>query len=355
MESVNILLKHWFVVAMAALALLAPVNSGRAADPILESSNEGPEIISPGSDEETTDEPDLYQPSVSVPLSVGVPIFTPAIEFHGGVMFLQPSSDNLGWAVLTTEENYSSPVPIASPYWNIQTIRPEMQPGFEFGAGYAFDSAGKDFQANWQHLRTCTTQSAATNNTGQWISPFTQTGPPTAASYDEIYFDTGVDLLQSAQAHVKFAYDAVNVDFGQYVSFGPALSMRMFAGLSFARVQERLLTSFYGVPPASNAVFPDSVPLVISLNNTSTFSGVGPRFGLDSTLETRRGFRFTGQVAGALLIGRTDPAQYLFSATAPDLAAVGIAVNQEFIGSQSFTHVVPSGNAKLGEIGRAHV
>ena len=95
-------------------------------------------------------------------------------------------------------------------------------------------------------------------------------------------------------------------------------------------------------------MFPNSVPLYLSLNNTSSFSGVGPRFGFDTTYEIPRGFRFTGQLAGALLIGQTQPSQYLFTATAPDLAAIGIPVNNEGIYSDRLTHVVLASNANLG-------
>ena len=48
------------------------------------------------------------------------------------------------------------------------------------------------------------------------------------------------------------------------------------------------------------------------------------------------------------MVGRTQPAQYLFAATAPDLALVGISVNREHVSSEEFTQVVYAGDAKLG-------
>lgn len=185
-------------------------------------------------------------------------------------------------------------------------------------------------------------------DSGQWISPFSQTGPPTADSYDQIDSHTGVNKLLSAEGQVKFAYDAVNFDFGQYISVGAPLTVRLFGGLSYARIQEKLISSFYGTPPPAGTPFPASVPIYLSLNNTSTFSGVGPRLGIDTNYQSRRGLRFTGQLAGNLLIGPTQPAQYEFTATSPELAAVGIPVNYEFISSKQVFHAIWAANARLG-------
>jgi hypothetical protein len=298
---------------------------------------------------------EIYPLTIGVPLNLGVPNLTSGLELHAGFLLLQPSADNLGYAVLTTEKNLASPVPLAQPFWGVQTLTPGYHPGFEVGARYAFANSGNDVRVNWQHLRTTTSASAGvTQADGQWISPFSQTGPPTAASFDNIAVILGVDKLKSATGQVKFAYDVVNLDFGQHVQVGSSLAVRLFAGASYARLQERLVSSFFGVPPDPNAPFPLSVPLSLSLNNTSTYSGAGPRFGLDTTYEFPRGFRLLGHLAGALLIGRKQPAQYELTATAPDLALVGIAVNREHISSEDFTQVVYSCDAKLG-IGYSYV
>jgi Legionella pneumophila major outer membrane protein precursor len=341
--------RNWTTLAAAALYLALQAGTGRAADPTWSSSGEGPETLPALPNELVVSDQDYYQPSTDVAFTIGIPNLAPGMQFHAGPLFLKPSADNLGYAVLTTEENEASPVPLATPLWQVETLNPSFSPGFEVGANYTFAESGQDFQANWQHLRSTTSSSAAVaQESGQWISPFSQTGPPTAADYQDLLTHDGVNDLLSATGQVKFSYDAVNLDFGQYVRFGPALAFRMFAGLSYANLQERMVSSFFGAPPAPDAVFPESVPLELSLNNTSSFWGIGPRFGFEAARETPSGFRFTGQLAGALLIGQTQPAQYLFTATAPDLALVGIPVNEERISSDRFTQVVYAGDAKLG-------
>jgi len=293
--------------------------------------------------------PSDFQPITEIPLALSVPCLTPGLEFHAGVLFLQPSADNLGWAVVTFEENLSSPVPIASPYWEIQTLEPDYEPGFEIGGRFALAKPGTDFQFNWQRLRTSTSDFVPIRQaSGQWVSPFSQTGPPTAETYQDMLNNTGVNDLRTADGHVFFDYDEVNLDFGQQINVGSALNFRLLAGLSYANLQEQLVANFHGLPPAPNAPFPDSVPLLISLNNTSTYWGVGPRFGIDTTYKARHGLRLTANFAGALLVGRKQPAQYLFTATAPDLAAIGIDVNEEFISSDKYTEVISAFDGKLG-------
>jgi hypothetical protein len=228
-------------------------------------------------------------------------------------------------------------------------LTPTYKPGFEFGGRYAFADTGNDVQVNWQHLRTTTSEWAPTTlPVGQWISPFSQTGPSTAESYSDINSNQGVNKLLTAAGQVKFAYDMVDIDFGQYVNVGSSLQFRLFGGISYARLQERLYSSFYGAPPDPHAPFPLSVPILLSLNNSTIFNGAGPRFGLDTTYNLPRGFRLTGRVAGAALIGRSKPAQYVLTATSPELAGLGIPVNREFISSTAFTQVVYAFNAKLG-------
>lgn len=335
--------------ATTALLLLASLHQAQAAEPSSYGWREGPDDYSAIGDNVVVSDQEFYQSTPQIALTVGIPQLAPGVQYHAGLLYLKPSAENLGYAVLTTEENFESPVPLATPLWHIETLEPEFEPGFEIGAGYTFACSGQDVQATWQHLSTSTFAAAAvTQDTGQWISPFSQTGPPTAETYQDLVDNQGVNDLLSAEGRVDFAYDAVNLDFGQYVNIGPSLAFRLFAGLSYARTQERLVSSFFGAPPDPDAIFPENVPLTLSLNNTSTFWGIGPRFGLEVAQQSRSGLRFTGQLAGAFLIGRTQPAQYLFAATAPDLALVGIPVNREHVSSSEFTQVVYAGDARLG-------
>ena len=286
----------------------------------------------------TTPYADAAAPSsAGVPLAVFVPNLDPGFEFSGGLLLLRPGADNLGYATVTTF------LPIQNPQWAVQTLDPEYQPGFWLGARYAFPSSGNDIQIDWEHLRTRDSAYVAVSNPAtQWVSPFSQTGPSTSEAANLV----GIFHLKATQAQVDFDYDMANIDVGQTVSIGPNTQLRLFAGLSCARLREQLTSTFYNdpniVPVPPVIAIPDPSLKAISLNNTSTYTGLGPRLGLTTTFDLSHGFTFVGQLSGAILAGWMQPAQYSFSAIFQDV------VNSEQISSHSVSQVVYTGDAKLG-------
>lgn len=324
--------KLWFRMALAALALLAPVDLGRAADPDWIAPDERDEISS-----EAACACDAAASCVGVPLSVFVPDLTPGFQFSGSLLYLRPGADNLGYATITTF------LPLQNPQWAVETLNPQFQPGFSLGARYAFPSSGKDIRVNWEHLRTSDSASATVSNLAtQWISPFNQTGPSTSEGANEV----GIFHLKAAHGQVNFDYDMVNIDVGQTVNIGATTQVRLFTGLSYARLREQLLSTFYNdpninpVPPV--IAIPDPTLRSVNLNNTSTYSGVGPRLGLTTEHNLSHGFTFVGQLSGAILAGLVHPAQYQFTGVFED------ATDTEQISSDRVPQVVYTSDAKLG-------
>lgn len=263
----------------------------------------------------------------------GFDVFVPNIdsgfEITGAVVFLQPLAQNLGWGVITDF------LPFITPNWNIKQINPDHQPGLYLGARYIFCESGMDIQADWTRLRTSDSQSATVTPILQWISPFCQTGPGTA---DTEYDPTGVGELTTAKAKVKFHFDTVNLDLGIFVNFGCNMQMRVFTGLSGVKINERLTSTFEGVPP----------PPTITLKNNYSYWGIGPRLGLLTSYAFCDCFHFAGKLAAALLFGKMEPAQYLFEGSSEALALVGISVNRESISSKSVSQAVAAIDARLG-------
>ncbi|SFJ17136.1 Lpg1974 family pore-forming outer membrane protein [Planctomicrobium piriforme] len=275
--------------------------------------------------------------SAGVSLDVYVPNLTPGLELSAGLLYLKPGADNLGYATITTF------LPLGNPQWAVQDLNPGYQPGFTVGARYVFPGTGKDLRVNWDHLRTSDGTSVSVSDPAtQWISPFNQTGPSTSESANEV----GIFHLKSADGQVDFAYDMVNLDMGQTVNIGSKTQVRLFGGLTGARLQEQLVSTFYNFPdldPVPPVVaIPDPTLRYITFNNTSTFTGLGPRLGLNTTHKLFRGFSFVSQLSGAVLAGRKQPAQYSFAAVFDDV------VNREQIASRSVSQVVYNGDAKLG-------
>ena len=316
---------------MAALVMMAS-SLARAADPDWIAPDESDEISS-----EAACACDAAASCVGVPLSVFVPDLTPGFQFSGSLLFLRPGADNLGYATITTF------LPVQNPQWAVQTLNPQFQPGFSVGAQYAFPCSGKDIRVNWEHLRTSDAASVAVSDPAtQWVSPFNQTGPSTSEGANVV----GVFHLKGTQAQVNFDYDMVNIDVGQTVNIGSNTQVRLFTGLGWVRLREQLISTFYNdpniVPVPPVIAVPDPLLRSISLNNMSTYTGLGPRLGLTTAHNLSHGFTFVGQLSGAILAGLVQPAEYRFTGVFED------AVDSEQISSQRVPQVVYTSDAKLG-------
>ncbi|MFM8413326.1 MAG: Lpg1974 family pore-forming outer membrane protein, partial [Planctomycetota bacterium] len=251
---------------------------------------------------------DAFPSAAGTRLDVFVPNLRSGLELSAGFLLLQPGADNLGFATTTTF------LPVQNPQWAVHTLTPGYQPGFTVGGRYVRPCSGKDIRATWEHLRTNDSTFVPVSNLDtQWISPFSQTGPSTSESANEV----GIFHLKSAQGQVAFDYDLVNLDAGQTVNIGSETQARLFAGLSWVRLQQQLVSTFYNNPdvdPVPPVVAPANPDLrYITLNNTSSFTGAGPRLGLTTNHTLPRGFTFVGELSGAVLAGSMQPAQYSFA------------------------------------------
>src|SRR5690349_3342577 len=174
---------------------------------------------------------DLSPSCAATPLGVFVPNLNPGVQFTASFLQLKPGADNLGFATITTF------LPLQNPQWAVQALNTSYQPGFAVGARQVFACSGKDIQTNWEHLRTSDSSSVAVSDlTTQWISPFNQTGPSTSEQANQV----GIFHFKAAQGQVNFDYDMVNLDVGQTVNVGLHTQLRLFAGLSWVRLQEQL-------------------------------------------------------------------------------------------------------------------
>lgn len=260
---------------------------------------------------------------------VFVPNVPPGIELSGNFLFLKPGADNLGWAVQTYF------LPIVTPNWSVKALHPSYQPAFNVGASYVFANTGINTQGSWTHLSSSDSRSITVTPVQQWISPFSQTGPGTA---NTTYDPTGVGQLTVAHGKVDFDYDAANLDVSTSVNIGSHMQIHLFSGLSGIRIKQKLLSTFQ---------HPSSLPK-ISLENTSTYLGMGPRLGFGNTYTLYKDFRFVGELAAGLLFGSMQPAQYKFTGSSSALNDIGIHANREEISSKNVMQVVPSLETKLG-------
>jgi hypothetical protein len=251
--------------------------------------------------------------SMAADLSYGkaVPraVNSPRFEVSGTLSFLQPGAGNLEYGTLTT------PLPLPTPNWANQSLKPNFRPSFSIGARYMADEFN-DIQLNWTHLNT-------TTDDAFFASPTQMVGPPYLIGPESALYKTGYGT-------VKHAYDAVNLDVGHTFCGDCSFQLRAFGGVEVARIGQNLTGTFEspgGIASSSNTV-------------TSLFTGAGPRLGMKGQYALGD-FQLIGEVAGAALIG-TAQSRIDFTTVSPVLG-----VNNQSLTSPNATRIVPSIDARM--------
>src|SRR6202034_3306178 len=170
-------------------------------------------------------------------------------EISGSLMYLQPDAGDLEYGTLIT------PLPITTPNWANQSLKPGFTPSFRVGARY-MPSEANDIELNWTHLNNTANGSFSAAPT-QMVGPPYLIGPESA-------------LYQNATGTVRSAYDAVNLDGGHTFCADCPFQLRAFGGVEFARIGQTMTGLFQSADGTDASGY----------TNNSLFTGVGPRLGL---------------------------------------------------------------------------
>ena len=234
---------------------------------------------------------------------------SPRFEISGTLSFLQPGAGNLEYGTLTT------PLPLPTPNWSNQSLRPNFSPSFSVGARYMANESN-DVQLNWTHLH-------ANTNDSFLASPTQMVGPPFLIGPESALYKIG-------SGTVEHSYDAVNLDAGHTFCVECSYQLRAFGGVEVARIGQNLSGLFQspdGAASSANTV-------------TSLFTGAGPRVGVKGQYALGD-FQLIGELAGAALIG-TAQSRIDFTTVSPSLGS-----NIQSLTSPNATRVVPSIDARL--------
>lgn len=230
-------------------------------------------------------------------------------EISGSLLYLQPGAGDLGYGTLT------SPLPVVSPNWSNQSLKPGFSPAFNVGVRYIAD-ASNDIELNWTHLDTATGASVA-------ASPTQMVGPPYLVGPESIFYSNG-------SGTVNFHYDAVNLDGGHTFCAECPFQLRVFGGVEFAGIGQDLSGLFQSAGGVASSGYTDH----------SLFTGVGPRLGLKG----QYGFgdvQLIGEAAAAGLVGTAKSRMDFTTNT----AVVGL--NNQALTSPDATQLIPSVDARL--------
>lgn len=233
----------------------------------------------------------------------------PHFEVSGSLLYLQPGAGDLEYGTLIT------PLPLVTPTWTNQALKPDYSPAFRAGLRYMPTDAD-DIQMNWTHL-------SATANASVFAAPTQMVGPPYLIGPESALYKDGFGAVQSQ-------YDAVNLDVGHSFCVECPFQLRVFGGVEYARIGQSLSGLFQSPDgTASNGYTSNSV-----------FNGAGPRLGLKGQYALGD-LQFIGEVAAAGLIG-TSQSHIDFTTISP-----AAELNTQGLTSPSATQVIPSIDARL--------
>jgi hypothetical protein len=251
------------------------------------------------------------------------PAAQPRFELSFDPILLKAGASNLNYAI------YNKALPLQSPSWYEQELRPDYSFAFELEGRYIF-SQGTDVSLDWTHLNSSVSSSTAAASTQDFIGPDFEIGP-----------DAGV--IRSASGRAEFRYDVINLNSGQTTHFGKYVKVRLFGGLSDGLLREKVTTTFNGVttPPFAG-------PFSMQQQIKSDFSGLGPRFGLDAMFTSDWGIGVFGEASASALIGSIYSKTSYLGNAAELLALFNQINNTQTIMDQHVTQVVPGFDAKVG-------
>jgi Legionella pneumophila major outer membrane protein precursor len=230
-------------------------------------------------------------------------------EVSGSLLDLQPGAGNLEYGTLVT------PLPITTPNWANQSLKPDFSPAFNVGARYIANESN-DIELNWSHLKSTASGSFA-GTPAQMVGPPYLIGPESAP-------------YEIAHGSVQFDYDAVNLDVGHTFCAECAFQVRAFGGVEFARINQNLNGLFQSADGTESSGY----------TTNSLFTGAGPRLGLKGQYALGD-FQIIGEMAGAALIG-TMKSRINFSTLTP-----GVGPNSQALTSPNSTQVIPSLDVRL--------
>lgn len=177
--------------------------------------------------------------------------------------------------------------------------------GFFVEASYYYKT-GSDAHVNWYHLDTSANQALS----GEFAT-------------------LGQSTNGEGRVSITPKWDAVNLEFGQYVDFGEHQNIRFHGGVQYARIASVIEEVGTGTLNAE--------AVTALLQSKPTYQGVGARLGAEISYDCSRGFGVYAHGATALLAGTSKVSNAL-------------VVNGANLGAPnaSKTTLVPEVEAKLG-------
>lgn len=284
-------------------------------------------------------------PTDAAPFQLVVPNLKPGLDITLEGLWLKPTSSDFDYAstaFTTTGQNNAGDLITTTGSGSFHSVDPDYEFGFRVGLGYTFPESGNDVQLSWTHFGN-SDDDGFNLGVGSVIQSRLLDD-----SFQATLPNASTVLVSAANASVDNTLDSVDLDVGQYMDVGTRLRMRLFAGLRFARVSSDLSTDFIVLENSGG-----TTPLVTEETRwneefNSKFTGVGPRFGVDSVYHLGYCFGLAARASAALLFGETQSDSKLSWNEIDRSDGTTISNFHRTIDSDDSDRVVPVLDGKLG-------
>jgi len=247
------------------------------------------------------------------------------VEVFGELLYLQPNGSSLYYAAEAIPLDPTINIPALSPNWNIYEVRPDYAPAFRIGATLLFSDLNTQLTANWERLHTNDSASHTVPLSTDMIGPLYDIGPNSFA-------------YQNGKGTAKFEFDSVDLVFGQQFCAFKRLYPNFYAGANFSRIKQSQTATFKNT--AGN--------IIRTIDNYSTFTGAGPKFGVDFDYRIVWGFFFSGSSSIGLIVGESQNGT-TFKSSSPFLVTNNIPEpNTQNTYVPNRTQAIPTFEERLG-------
>lgn len=252
-----------------------------------------------------------------------IPTQQPGFALSITGLYLQPSASNLGYAVFTT------PLPLPAPNWQQKIVNPSYSGAFDLGLQYNLINGKENVKLNWLHF-TSKDFAAASSTPQTSVGPSFYYGPA-----EQFLLNTG------ANSTVKFNIDNGSLVFGHLINLTDNIQVEPFIGVSAAYLKENITNNYWGTDPVYGSY-------THAVYENSTFTGFGPRIGVDGSYFITNRFAITGDIAGDLLAGTLNYSTDFTSWTAytGDSIHNSTPANTS-MANQNLYRIVPEVDAKI--------
>jgi hypothetical protein len=221
----------------------------------------------------------------------------------------RPEVDGKGWFITAdvlywhakvggTEFAYTDNDPVAALPMKGRTKDMEFDWdwGFRVGAGYNFQHDGWDVHAQYTYFNSDGSESTSAGLNSIIV--------PLRGSANILNNGNIFAYCTSAKSQYDFDYQAVDLDLGRAYFLSEKFSVRPYAGLKSAWLDQEQITRYNGGEPSNNLYGVGAN--TVHVTEDCDFWGLGPRAGLDAKWHLGYGVSIFSNVAAALLYGYFD-------------------------------------------------